>query len=118
MVESNYIIIYCEVFNYKNVYLSERVYQLIAPTSFTNFIFRLGCACAKIVKEFGGAGFAMEFYGECWMATDQSELENTLIDINQQSSKCIGHDYQTCNSSHNNCMGGAESQFVYGFPSL
>ena len=59
----------------------------------------------------------MGFYGECWMATDKTALEASLTDPNQQSSKCIGHDYKTCTDSSEHCMGGADSLYIYGFPS-
>jgi len=80
-------------------------------------LIELGCACAQKVKDLGGVGFAMGFYGECWMATDKSALEASIIDISQQSSSCIGHDYGSCTGEHEHCMGGADSLYIYGFPS-
>ena len=59
----------------------------------------------------------MGFYGECWMATDKSALEASIIDISQQSSKCIGHDYKSCTEKHEQCIGDASSLYIYGFPS-
>ena len=80
-------------------------------------LFRLGCACAKKVKELGGVAFAMTYYGECWMATDKAAYEAHLMNPADQSAQCIGHDYSSCGEGNGQCMGNGASEYAYSFPS-
>ena len=77
----------------------------------------MACKCRKAAKERGYAGFALNFYGECYGRT-QREMEEARSKKHIES-KCVGDQaYTICDTSkHDHCTGKEDGEAIYAFKS-
>ena len=81
------------------------------------YIFRLACACAKKAKEGGYVAFALGYYGECHGAKNRESYDAWLKSEERASNDCINQIYGKCSEGDEKCVGGANAEYVYTFPS-
>lgn len=80
-------------------------------------LFSLACNCAAKAKSEGYVAIALGYFGECYATKDKDSFEQMKISPSSLSNACINHGYGSCSKSDKKCIGKANAEYVYDFPS-
>ena len=84
---------------------------------YNNFFCSLACACAAKAKAEGYLAIALGYYGECFATKDRDSFEKLKQSPSSLSNACINHGYTKCKNSDSKCVGEANAEYIYDFPS-
>lgn len=78
--------------------------------SFFNLFFSFICRCAEAAKDYNY--FAATYFGECWVATDQTKVAGLLQKSTVEG--CLNTSYLACQDSTNElCVGQEHFHYIY-----